>query len=128
MVPYGNNFAVEYYLNSLFKVTYIVIQKKFYKIYKALLSHFRYLEKSIDLQAIIKLMMTPDPQKRPTVDQLLNHKKIINLLQQRRRWDLGKKVVSWIYLIEKLNFLFKSLFRNNPYAIHAVGHGLNCAI
>lgn len=48
---------------------------------------------SIDLQNIIKDMMTPDPKERPTVDQLLTHKKLVSMLQRRNHWELVRKVV-----------------------------------
>lgn len=47
---------------------------------------------SPELKQIIKSMMTPDAMARPTVDELLRNKKLINLLQRRRRWDLIRKV------------------------------------
>ncbi|KAI8115696.1 Membrane-associated tyrosine- and threonine-specific cdc2-inhibitory kinase [Lucilia cuprina] len=47
---------------------------------------------SLDLQNIIKNMMTPDPRERPTVDQLLSHKKLASMLQRRSQWGLVHKV------------------------------------
>ncbi|XP_065361607.1 membrane-associated tyrosine- and threonine-specific cdc2-inhibitory kinase [Calliphora vicina] len=47
---------------------------------------------SLDLQNIIKDMMTPDPRERPTVDQLLSHKKLVTMLQRRSHWELLHKV------------------------------------
>ncbi|XP_037937136.1 membrane-associated tyrosine- and threonine-specific cdc2-inhibitory kinase isoform X2 [Teleopsis dalmanni] len=42
---------------------------------------------SLDLQQIIKQMMTPDHETRPTVDALLTHEKLRRLKVQRDRWE-----------------------------------------
>ncbi|XP_055911981.1 membrane-associated tyrosine- and threonine-specific cdc2-inhibitory kinase [Eupeodes corollae] len=46
---------------------------------------------SPELKQLIKSMMTPDAMARPTVDELLRNRKLVNL-QRRRRWDLFRKV------------------------------------
>lgn len=49
---------------------------------------------SLELRTIIKQMMTPDWLQRPTVDDLLSHKKLISILQRRSHWELINKAVS----------------------------------
>ncbi|TMW52552.1 hypothetical protein DOY81_002377 [Sarcophaga bullata] len=71
---------------------------------------------SIDLQNIIKDMMTPNPNERPTVDQLLSHKKLVSMLQRRNHWELVNKLkqtirktgrVAWLKLCNLRNIAFK---------------------
>ncbi|XP_005176772.1 membrane-associated tyrosine- and threonine-specific cdc2-inhibitory kinase [Musca domestica] len=47
---------------------------------------------SEELQHIIKDMMTPDPHKRPTVDELLSNKRFVTMLQRRRHWELVNNI------------------------------------
>ncbi|XP_011184370.1 membrane-associated tyrosine- and threonine-specific cdc2-inhibitory kinase [Zeugodacus cucurbitae] len=43
---------------------------------------------SPELEGLIRQMMSPDPDSRPTVDQLLSHKKLVSLMECRNRWKL----------------------------------------
>ncbi|XP_055846710.1 membrane-associated tyrosine- and threonine-specific cdc2-inhibitory kinase [Episyrphus balteatus] len=74
---------------------------------------------SPELKQMIKSMMTPDAMARPTVDELLRNRKLVNLLQRRRRWDLIRKVKQsyrksrravWSKLCNFRNFICRFLF------------------
>lgn len=79
---------------------------------------------SPELKQMIKSMMTPDAMARPTVDELLQNRKLVLLLQRRRRWDLIRKAkqsyrrsrrVVWSKLCNFRNFIcrfFVSLITN----------------
>nr|XP_014097665.1 membrane-associated tyrosine- and threonine-specific cdc2-inhibitory kinase [Bactrocera oleae]XP_014097666.1 membrane-associated tyrosine- and threonine-specific cdc2-inhibitory kinase [Bactrocera oleae] len=43
---------------------------------------------SPELGVLIRQMMSPDPDSRPTVDHLLSHKKLVCLMERRDRWKL----------------------------------------
>uniref|UniRef100_A0A1A9WLH8 Membrane-associated tyrosine- and threonine-specific cdc2-inhibitory kinase n=1 Tax=Glossina brevipalpis TaxID=37001 RepID=A0A1A9WLH8_9MUSC len=74
---------------------------------------------SKDLQDIIKQMMTPNPLQRPTVDQLLSHKKFVKMLPGRKNWDLISKMkktvrvssrLAWLKLCNLKNIVFRFFF------------------
>lgn len=97
---------------------------------------------SLDLQNIIKDMMTPNPLDRPTVDQLLGHKKLLAMLQRRKHWQLVHRVVSLTYFSKLLcvNAVFSLkqryssypfvciLYRRKLYVFRGDWLGRNCAI
>uniref|UniRef100_A0A1A9V481 Membrane-associated tyrosine- and threonine-specific cdc2-inhibitory kinase n=1 Tax=Glossina austeni TaxID=7395 RepID=A0A1A9V481_GLOAU len=63
---------------------------------------------SEDLQGIIKQMMTPNPSQRPTVDQLLSHKKFVKMLPGRKRrtnWELVSKMKKTVRVSSRLVWL-----------------------
>ncbi|XP_004526743.1 membrane-associated tyrosine- and threonine-specific cdc2-inhibitory kinase isoform X1 [Ceratitis capitata] len=43
---------------------------------------------SPELETLIRQMMSPEPEARPTVDEILSHKKLVSLLERRNRWRL----------------------------------------
>lgn len=53
-----------------------------------------YLDISPELGVLIRQMMSPDPDSRPTVDHLLSHKKLVCLMERRDRWKLLIKMVN----------------------------------
>lgn len=55
---------------------------------------------SLELQDVIRWMMSPVPESRPSVDTLLRFPRIDELLRERRRWRLVRGVKS--YLLRKL--------------------------
>ncbi|XP_053952450.1 membrane-associated tyrosine- and threonine-specific cdc2-inhibitory kinase [Anastrepha ludens] len=47
---------------------------------------------SPDLETLIRQMMSPEPDSRPTVDTILGHKKLVSLMERRNRWGLVLKM------------------------------------
>ncbi|XP_067613632.1 membrane-associated tyrosine- and threonine-specific cdc2-inhibitory kinase-like [Eurosta solidaginis] len=47
---------------------------------------------SPELESLIREMMSPAPDSRPTVDAILSHRKLVNLMQRRNRWKLVLKM------------------------------------
>ncbi|XP_036336926.1 membrane-associated tyrosine- and threonine-specific cdc2-inhibitory kinase-like [Rhagoletis pomonella] len=43
---------------------------------------------SPELETLIRQMMSPDPDYRPTVDDILSNKKLVSLMERRNRWKL----------------------------------------
>uniref|UniRef100_A0A1A9W3P2 Membrane-associated tyrosine- and threonine-specific cdc2-inhibitory kinase n=1 Tax=Glossina brevipalpis TaxID=37001 RepID=A0A1A9W3P2_9MUSC len=70
---------------------------------------------SVDLQDIIKQMMTQNHLQRPTVDKLLNHKKFVKMLSERKRtkyWDLLSKMKKTVRVSSPLTWLKLCIFKN----------------
>ncbi|EDW72986.2 uncharacterized protein Dwil_GK17296 [Drosophila willistoni] len=57
---------------------------------------------SVELQQVIKSMMTPDPQQRPTVEELLNHPRLQQMQQREKS-------------LMTFNYLSKSFRRSSRY-------------
>lgn len=53
---------------------------------------------SIELQEVIRHMMSPNPNQRPTVNQLLHHPRLKSIQKRRQRFafikTICKKIVS----------------------------------
>lgn len=84
---------------------------------------------SFELRNIIKLMMDPDYQRRPSADELLHHPFICKI-ERNRRWklkakhsyDLAKRLVNWffhffykifVFICYPFKYLYK-LFKRKP--------------
>lgn len=56
---------------------------------------------SEELRAIIRAMMNPDPTRRPSVNELINHPKLTSLRRQRRVERFSLKCVSSLEILKQ---------------------------
>lgn len=76
---------------------------------------------SSELQDVIRLMMNPKPQCRPTVYSLIRMPRIAGIIRQRRRWRLVRRVKSYVmhkvcslkYVLASLLYTIGNCFRLN---------------